>query len=199
MTDARLVRPLWRGRSNVDAYTIACVEHAEQIGGHEHIVTQGSYQIENPAREPASGTTHLLGGAIDLAWCGHDRCVLALRQAGGFFWHRTPEQGAWPHHIHGGPRLHPFQDDALHRQELSYVAGGNGLGGVDDGPRLNPIPDPVWPWPEEALMVTPEDEQKIAALIKAAVPDIAEAVWAYLIRNDPEQTARAGLRKAANG
>lgn len=152
MTDARLERPLWRGRTNVDAYTIAWVEHAEDVVrrnwpeiAHSFNVTQGSYQGDGG--DPNSGTTHRLGGVVDLSWCGHDNCLWALRIAGGFAWHRTPDQGNWPHHIHGGPRLHPFQDDALHRQELSYDADGNGLGGADDFRRPNPIPDPVWPWP----------------------------------------------------
>ena len=169
-TDPRLIRPLWRGRTNVDAYTIAWVEHAEEIVrlnwpeiAHEFVVTQGSYQSENPFREPDSGTTHLNGGVVDLRWCGHDNCLWALRIAGGFVWHRTPEQGSWPHHVHGGPRLHPFQDPALHRQELSYDVGGNGLGGADDFRRPNPIPDPTWPWPRKDWfdMATEEDLRKI--------------------------------------
>lgn len=151
MSDARLARPLWRGRTNVDAYTIAWIEHAEEIVrinwpeiSHPFSVTQGSYQ--GTGGDPDSGSTHGLGGAVDLRWCGHWQCLWALRMAGGFAWLRNPSQGDWPHHIHGGPRKHPFQDAALHRQELAYDAGGNGLGGADDFKRPQPIPDPTWPW-----------------------------------------------------
>src|SRR5690606_18573494 len=107
MSDPRLARPLWRGRTNVDALTIACIEAAEKIGGHEFIVTQGSYQ----SSVAASAGTHDRGGAVDLRWCGHDKCVRALRLAGMAAWHRNPSQGPWPHHVHavviGHPSLAP--------------------------------------------------------------------------------------------
>lgn len=169
MTDPRLARPLWRGRTNVDAYTIAWVEHAEAIVRDEHpdiahdfVCTQGSYQ--GGAGDPNSGDTHALGGPVDLRWCGHEVCLLALRRAGGFVWLRTPDQGPWPHHIHGGPIGHPYMDPSAERQEIAYLARRNGLknNGPDDGPRLDPIPRPVWPYPQEDI-VTPEDIQKIAA------------------------------------
>lgn len=151
--DPRLACPPWRGRSNVDALTIACIEHAESIVrekwpaiAHDFICTQGSYQ--GSAGDKDSGTTHRLGGGVDLRWCGHPQCYLALRMAGMFIWHRTPEQGDWSDHFHGAPIGHPFMDFRLEAQETSYFRGGNGLGGPDDGPRLNPIPEPVWPWPD---------------------------------------------------
>ncbi len=156
MTDPRLARPEWRGRTNVDALTIACVEHAEQIGGHEHIVTQGSYQ--GGGGDPLSAGTHEAGGAVDLAWCGHDRCLRALREAGMAAWHRTPAQGSWPHHVHAVVIGHPDLAPSAAEQVAAYLSGRNGLAsnGPDDGPRLNPIPRPVWPWPQEDE-VKPED------------------------------------------
>lgn len=182
--DPRLARPLWRGRTNVDAYTIAWIEHAEQIVRDEHpdiahdfVVTQGSYQ--GTAGDPDSGTTHRLGGAVDLRWCGHAVCYLALRRAGGFVWHRTPSQGEWPDHFHGAPLGHPYVDDRLAAQEDSYLARGNGLGGVDDGPRLTPIPRPVWPWPPEDDMADPKTQaqlDRIEMIAKAAAADAAKAV-----------------------
>lgn len=174
--DARLTRPLWRGRTNVDALTIAWIEHAEQIKRdrwptrpdlhHEFEVTQGGYQ--GSAGDPDSGTTHRLGGGTDLHWCGHPECLLALRLAGGFVWHRTPDQGDWPDHIHGGPLGHPYMDDRLAAQAVSYLAGGNGLGGPDDGPRLNPIPRPVWPWPPEDDMADPKVREQLDRIEKAS-------------------------------
>jgi hypothetical protein len=172
MTDPRLARPLWRGRTNVDALTISCIERAEQIVAdrypliaHEFIVTQGSYQGDGG--DPDSGTTHRLGGAVDLRWCGHLSCYRALREAGMFIWHRTPDQGDWADHFHGAPIGHPFMDWRLKTQEASYLAGGDGLGGRDDGPRLDPIPRPVWPWPEEDedMPLTDEDAAKVAAAL----------------------------------
>lgn len=170
MSDPRLERREWRGRANVDALTISCIEHAEQLVrdehpaiAHEFVVTQGSYQGDGG--DPDSGTTHRLGGGVDLGWCGHQVCYLALRRAGMFIWRRFPWQGDWNDHFHGAPIGHPLMDYRLAAQEASYLARGNGLGGPDDGPRLDPIPRPVWPWPQqEDDDVTPEQMDKIAEL-----------------------------------
>ncbi len=142
MSDPRLARPLWRGRTNVDALTIAALERAEKIGGHQFTVTQGSYQ----STVAQSAGTHDRGGAVDLSWCGHDRCIKALRQAGFAAWHRNPSQGNWPHHIHAVVVDHPDLAPSAARQVTAYRAGRNGLAnnGPDDGPRLNPIPVHVW-------------------------------------------------------
>lgn len=171
--DARLERPTWRGRTNVDALTIACIEHAEAIVrdsaprvAHMFVVTQGSYQ--GTAGDPDSGTTHRLGGGVDLVYCGHMICYVALRDAGMFIWHRTPDQGDWDDHFHGAPIGHPFMDPRLKAQEISYLAGGDGLGGRDDGPRTTPIPRPVWPWPpqEEDDMFTDQDRERLERIEK---------------------------------
>jgi len=189
-TDPRLARPLWRGRTNVDALTISVIEHAEQIVRERHpqiahlfTVTQGSYQ--GSSGDPDSGTTHRLGGAVDLDWCGHPECYRALRLAGGFFWHRTPAQGAWGDHYHGAPLGHPFMDFRLAAQAQSYLNGGNGLGGTDDGPRLNPIPRPVWPWPQEDDMPSNAEIKRLVTEAIADSPIIRE------IAADAER-ARAG-------
>ncbi|MBA3782746.1 MAG: hypothetical protein H0X12_12965 [Nocardioides sp.] len=174
MTDPRLARPLWRGRENVDALTIACVEHAESIGGHEFVCTQGSYQAG--AGDPNSAGIHDMGGAVDLHWCEHTRCVKALREAGMAAWHRTPAQGPWSAHIHAVVIDHPMLAPSAIRQVLRYLAGRNGLANdaTDDGPRLNPIPRPVWPWPpeEEDDMATPETIEKVAAAVLASKVDV---------------------------
>lgn len=145
-----LARPLWRGRTNVDAITIAAIEAAEEIGGHEFVVTQGSYQ--GGSGDPLSAGTHDLGGVIDLRWCGHNSCILALRKVGFFAWHRTPAQGPWPDHVHAGLLGHPHMALAAIRQGDAYRAGRNGLdnNGPDDGPRINPIPMFTWP-PEDPM------------------------------------------------
>lgn len=160
MSDPRLARPLWRGRTNVDALTAGCVEHAEQIGGHEFVTTQGSYQ----SSVSASAGTHDLGGAVDLRWCGHDACIRALRQAGMAAWHRTPAQGPWPDHIHAVVVGHPLLSPSAANQITAYLNGRNGLANnaTDDGPRLNPIPRPVWPWPPAPKGLTMDDKVKAA-------------------------------------
>lgn len=204
MTDLRLARPLWRGRTNVDALTIACIEHAERIVADEHpdiahefVVTQGSYQGEGG--DPDSGTTHRLGGGVDLRWCGHWVCYLALRRAGMFIWHRDPSQGDWPDHYHGAPLDHPYMDARLAAQQVSYLDGGNGLGGVDDGPRLNPIPRPVWP-PQEDDM-TPDQDARLKAVEKTGaetardVAAIAKSLEKFRTNNWRREAAMAKALK----
>lgn len=200
MSDPRLARPLWRGRTNVDAYTIAWIEHAEQIVrdehpefAHEFYCTQGSYQGDGG--DPDSGNTHALGGPVDLRWCGHTFCLLALRRAGGFVWWRKPlwRNGVlvWPDHIHGGPIGHPYMDPSAQRQETAYLNRRNGLAdnGPDDGPRLNPIPRPVWPWP-------PEDDMAQYAEQLDAIQQAVEQVDQKLDKQrERQRTQTARLRE----
>ncbi|AJR18467.1 hypothetical protein GUY44_07190 [Pimelobacter simplex] len=172
MTDPRLIRPTWReGRTNLDALTIACIEHAEQIVrelapkiAHPFVVTQGSYQAG--AGDPKSAGTHDLGGVVDLRWCGHPVCLRALRLAGLAAWHRTRAQGDWPDHIHAVVAGHPRLAASAARQVIAYLARRNGLAsnGPDDGPRLSPIPRPVWPWPPAQRKKT--RPEKVRAALK---------------------------------
>jgi len=166
-TDPKLVCPPWRGRSNVDALTIACIEHAEEIArrispatAHEFIVTQGSYQ--SGRGDVNSAGTHDLGGVVDLRWCGHPLCIRALRLAGMAAWHRTPAQGPWVDHIHAVVVGHPRLALSAERQVNAYLTRRNGLksNGTDDGPWLSPIPEPVWPWPP----VDPKREERLEKL-----------------------------------
>lgn len=148
MIDPRLARPTWRGRTNVDALTIACLERAERAAGHQFTVTQGSYQPPGGGDINSAGT-HNGGGVIDLRWCGHDACIGHLRRAGFWAWHRTPEQSSWPHHVHAGVLGHPLLAPLAKVQEQAYRDGYNGLGyngrnAPDDGPRIVPIPVPLW-------------------------------------------------------
>lgn len=173
----KLDRPSWRGRANVDALTIACIERAESMMrakhpkiAHTFRVTQGSYQ--NTVK--ASAGTHDGGGAVDLSWCGHDQCIRALREAGMAAWHRTPEQGPWSHHIHAVVVGHPRLAPSAARQISAYLNRRNGLANnrADDGPQLTPIPVPVWPWPAAskapAKPKTPNLDAAEKALAKAA-------------------------------
>ena len=146
---------MWRDRENVDALTIACVEHAEDIAArHEFKVTQGSYQ-DGQGDENSAGT-HDLGGVVDLEDCGHEACLRALRQAGFAAWRRTPAQGPWRPHYHCVVIDHPYLADSASRQVMAYLNRRDGLkvNGPDDGPRLDPIPRPIWPYPPEEDMAT---------------------------------------------
>lgn len=156
--DPRLVRPLWRGRTNLDALTIAALEYAEQLAGHEFTVTQGSYQAG--AGDPNSAGTHDRGGVADLRWTGRVADVRALRRAGFAAWHRNPDQGPWPHHVHAVLIGHPYLAPAAARQVDAYMAGRDGLAsnGPDDGPRLDPIP--VFEWREDD-MFTDKDRDRL--------------------------------------
>lgn len=199
MTDPKLARPSWRGRTNVDALTIACIEHAEQLvrhsapnTAHDFIVTQGSYQ----STVAASAGTHDKGGAVDLRWCGHFVCLHALRRAGMAAWHRTPAQGPWPDHVHAVVIGHPLLADSAHRQVIAYLNGRNGLknDGADDGPRLDPIPRPVWPYPQEDDMpLSNDDIDRIAAAVAKTTP---AAVLAAEIADDG-RTVKKALRQAS--
>lgn len=147
-TDARLARPLWRGRRDIDALTISVIERAEKALGFQLIITQGSYQ--SSVRQSAG--THDRGGAVDfstrkLTAEQKRRAVLELRKAGMFASVRTPAEGDWVEHIHGVVVDHPDLSPSAARQVTAYRKGLNGLAnnGRDTGPRLIPIPVPVWP------------------------------------------------------
>lgn len=191
MTDPRLERPTWRDRTNVDAYTIAWILRAEAIVrerwpqlAHELVITKGGYQ---PAADDDSADTHTRGGATDFTWC-HPQCLLALRLAGGFIWHRV-KTAAWNDHMHGAPIGHPDMAPGLARQETAYFNRRDGLAnnGPDNGPRLDPIPRPIWPWPptEENEVISKEDR---AAIVK----DLLDAPIA-----GDGRTVRQALRQAS--
>jgi hypothetical protein len=189
MSDPRLERPEWRGRTNIDALTIACIEHAEAIAGHQFTITQGSYQ--NGGGEVNSAGTHDRGGVVDIRWCRHKKCVRALREAGMFAWHRTPEQGPWVDHIHAGVIGHPLLASGAKAQELSYLRGRNGLkgDGPDDGPRLNPIPQPVWPYPPE------DDMAQYDSLLKGMDQKLDRLIDAQAKSREREKKTNLLLRK----
>lgn len=147
-TDPRLVRPLWRGRRDLDALTISVIERAEKALGFQLIISQGSYQS---SVEQSAGT-HDQGGAADfstrrLTAEQKRRAVLELRKAGMFASLRTADQGDWVEHIHGIVVDHPNLSPAAAGQIVDYRKGLNGLANHrrDTGPRLTPIPVPVWP------------------------------------------------------
>lgn len=193
MADARLARPLWRGRTDLDALTIAVLERAEEIAGHEFVVTQGSYNAGGVA---ASAGTHDLGGVVDLRWTGEAADVLALRRAGFAAWHRRPEQAGrnpWPHHIHAVVIDHPYLSSGAAQQVRAYRAGRNGL--ANNGPDDAPRPSPITAFPWEDYMATSDQLLKAiqanTAEVKAMRAELADARKAIGVRVSKEAT---GLR-----
>jgi hypothetical protein len=193
MPDA-LARPLWRGRTNVDALTIAALEYAESLAGKTLIVTQGSYQ----STVAASAGTHDKGGVVDLRWTGDNADISALRAAGFAAWHRTPSQGPWPDHVHAVLTGHPLLAPSAARQVESYRVGRNGLAsnGPDDGPRVTPHPRANW-WPPKQEEDMPYSDWPKADK-DALVDDVAKAVVKALLSEDlyPRQDKDVSVRKA---
>jgi hypothetical protein len=112
--------------------TIKMLLAAERLSGKQFAITQGSYSTS----VAASGGTHAGGGVLDLGWTGSNTDVRNLRRAGFAAWHRNPLQGPWRDHMHIVAMGDPTESPQAKAQVASYLAGGNGLGGTDDGPRV---------------------------------------------------------------
>jgi hypothetical protein len=125
----------WKGEK-FNFRTIRMLQAAERLLGASIRITQGSYST----RVSASGSTHAGGGAFDAGWPAStsvgERLVAILRTVGFAAWHRNPSQGPWNHHIHGIAIGDPTASQAAQNQVKSYFAGGDGLGGRDDGPKV---------------------------------------------------------------
>lgn len=169
MTDP-LARPYWRGRSNVDAITIAAIEAAEKHAGFTFVITQGSYQ--GTGGDPDSAGTHGKGGVVDFSVRGRSpveraRMIWALRAVGCFAaWLREEWMGDWVDHVHAVLIDHPDLADSAARQVAEYRAGGDGLRGdrPDYHPRPNPIPVFQWPPTEEDDMFSDDDRKLLQAV-----------------------------------
>lgn len=104
---------------------------AEALARTVFSITQGGFR---PATS-YSGTSHA-GDAVDIAAPITTGVLLALRGVGIPSWDRTGK-GPWIPHIHGVPL--PFAGSAGGSavwQAQDYLAGGDGLGGRDNGPRV---------------------------------------------------------------
>jgi hypothetical protein len=104
------------------------VELTELLTGVDLVVTQGSY---NEGVGP-SGGTHDQGGAVDLSVHGHSQpevesVIQTLRQLGCAAWHRFPNQGKWPEHMHAVDSGAKDLSDQAEWQVGEYNAGRNGL------------------------------------------------------------------------
>ncbi|SCL71258.1 hypothetical protein GA0070606_5665 [Micromonospora citrea] len=125
----------------VNTRTRAMLLEAERLLGGQLTITQGSYNVSNPA----SAGTHDGGGALDLSVSGmsttyRTTVVRQLRRVGFAAWLRTPAQGNWPYHIHAIALADTDQAANAQHQAGDYYLGLNGLAnrGADDGPAVTP-------------------------------------------------------------
>ena len=119
----------WKGKTFTAVFA-AALKMAEKLAGHGFRITQGGFR----PRTSYSGTSHQ-GDAVDIARPYSVRTVAALRKSGVAAWDRAGK-GNWIDHIHGVP-LPGYGSPAgsAVRQAQSYLRGGDGLGGRDNGPR----------------------------------------------------------------
>lgn len=121
----------------VDRVTMELLKVAERRLGYELTITQGSFSTA----VSASAGTHSRGGVVDLAPFDAENKLRVLKDLGMWIWYRSSSDGPWAPHIHGGILGHKNLAPAAARQELSYLAGRNGLASnrVDSSYRPNPI------------------------------------------------------------
>lgn len=123
----------------INRRTEAMLDVVEDRLGFELTIVQGSYAAGHAAS--ASGHTHDEGGVVDLRT--HDLSVdqredalVELRRIGFAAWYRDADDGMDPH-FHAVA----IGDEQLHAdaqaQAQAYLAGGDGLGGTDDGPQVD--------------------------------------------------------------
>ena len=109
----------------------ATLQAAEAMAGVSFNISQGGFR----PRTSYSGTSHQ-GDAVDILRPITTAVIAALRASGVAAWDRTGK-GNWAPHIHGVPL--PGYGRAAGSavwQAQDYLRGGDGLGGRDNGPRV---------------------------------------------------------------
>ena len=155
-----------------------------------------------------SAGTHDFGRVLDVFIPRVDWLVAQrfFRARGWAAWYRKPP--AFSSHIHmislpvvdTGVRVGEFVPGQI-RDYLATPAL-DGLAGTNLDPTWHP--DPIVRFDYEQWkadnMPTPKDwdDADWAAFAKKGAPVVAEAVWDFIVRADPEQSAQAALKKAAN-
>lgn len=105
---------------------------AEQAAGVAFRISQGGFR----PRTSYSGTSHQ-GDAVDILGPITNGVIRALRFNGIAAWDRTGK-GNWAPHIHGVPLPgRGYAAGSAVWQAQDYLRGGDGLGGRDNGPRVN--------------------------------------------------------------
>lgn len=129
--------------TTVNTRTRDMLAEAEKKLDRDLVLDQGSY---NPGGDPTSAGTHDGGGVVDLSVSGmtageRTEATRVLRTVGFAAWHRTPDQGNWPHHIHAVATNDSDLSGQAQEQIGDYYLGKNGLAdeGPDDGPKVDPI------------------------------------------------------------
>lgn len=137
----------WRGHK-FDRKTVAALEWAEKKSGVQVQVSQGSY---NPGGVSASGSTHALGGAVDVR-CAHlslrskVRLLRWLKRAGFAAWRRRAVPGLWGEHIHAIQIRNAKASVAAQGQVRAFLARRDGLAGNRLDLSFRPRPQVYWSW-----------------------------------------------------
>ena len=120
----------YKGHRFTDVFRAALMA-AEAMSGASFRISQGGFR----PRTSYSGTSHQ-GDAVDIMSPITTAVITALRASGVAAWDRTGK-GNWAPHIHGVP-LPGFGRPAGSAiwQAQDYLRGGDGLGGRDNGPRV---------------------------------------------------------------
>lgn len=143
----------------------ATLQAAEAMSGVRFNISQGGFR----PRTSYSGTSHQ-GDAVDILGPITTAVITALRASGVAAWDRTGK-GNWAPHIHGVP-LPGFgvAGGSAIWQAQDYLRGGDGLGGRDNGPRVNAG--------EGGLFGIPAMIEKVVTAIQEGL----EGPWGVLLR-----------------
>lgn len=166
----------------LDNATVAALKTAESRLGYELTIYQG---IGGAA---ASGGTHTVGRAVDLAPFDYQRKVRVLRDLGFAAWHRPTLPGVWVEHIHA-ILIFPDRINRKGISESGYAqigdfdhggpggVPGDGLAGTNADP--NPYrPKPVAQWSEkdyERSFKVPA-QRPVTTFVSKARDNVTEAI-----------------------
>lgn len=139
----------------VNRRTRAMLSAAEDKLGYPLTIVQGSYHKGTSQ----SAGTHDGGGVVDLLAYQADRKVRALRAVGFAAWHRTPDQGDWPEHVHAVALGDQEMSDAAREQVTDYRNGRNGLASHAPDPVAKPNPVPVFNFAKESKKKRPPNKR----------------------------------------
>jgi len=169
--------------------------------GFDLEVIQGSYMPPGEGADD-SGPTHDGGGVVDLrtwdipAVIGTFRAVKVLREVGFAAWHRT-DPPFHEDHIHAVAIGDVQMDPSAQRQVDQYLDGGDGLGGTDTGPKVDPVHtfdyDTEGPDMQLSDTIPGTDNKTVGDALRAAI-----RVEGDLDRLSQREARRAELRAARN-
>jgi hypothetical protein len=162
--------------------------------GFDLVVIQGSFMLPDEVADQ-SEHTHDGGGVIDLrtrdipSHIGTPRAVRALREIGFAAFHRT-DPPFDEDHIHAVAIGDVQMDPSAKDQVDQYLHDGDGLGGKDTGPKVDPIP--IFDYDTQGLDMQLTD--KIPGTDEKTVGDALRA--ALRTEDDLERLKEAEARRA---